>query len=244
MADLRHSSVDEAARPPPFDPISHRPDHRREFGDGDCAAARPRHRSLTPTGAGHLTPRQRRFVEEYLLDLNATRAAMRAGYSIKTAQHQGPRLLGYAHVAAAVQAAQQKRSERTAISQDWVLNELRKIATADPRKLYRADGTMKTIPELDDNTAAAVSALDFSVDPGSGQVQIRKLRRGDKLRALELIGRHLGMFAEQSKEQDRQQDSDAWVMEQNQELIRTIRELRKPRAVQLLDAPRGNGSDR
>ena len=76
-----------------------------------------------------MTPRQQRFVEEYLLDLNATQAAIRAGYSGHTANEQGARLLANASVAAAVQAAQQARSERVQVTQDDVLRGLRREAT-------------------------------------------------------------------------------------------------------------------
>jgi phage terminase small subunit len=76
-----------------------------------------------------MTPRQQRFVDEYLLDLNATQAAVRAGYSARTAEQQGPRLLGNVEIAAAVQAAQQVRSERLQITQDTVLSGLLHEAT-------------------------------------------------------------------------------------------------------------------
>jgi hypothetical protein len=76
-----------------------------------------------------MTPKQRRFVDEYLLDLNATQAAIRAGYSAPTAEQQGPRLLGNVEVATAIQAAQQTRSERLRITQDDVLRGLHREAT-------------------------------------------------------------------------------------------------------------------
>lgn len=72
-----------------------------------------------------LTPKQQRFVDEYLVDLNATQAAIRAGYSAKTAEVQGPRLLGNVRIAAAIRKRQEKRQERTEITQDFVLNGLR-----------------------------------------------------------------------------------------------------------------------
>ena len=76
-----------------------------------------------------MTPRQQRFVDEYLVDLNATQAAIRAGYSARTAEQQGPRLLGNVEIAKAVQAAQQVRSDRVQITQDDVLRGLRREAT-------------------------------------------------------------------------------------------------------------------
>jgi phage terminase small subunit len=71
-----------------------------------------------------LTPKQVRFVEEYLIDLNATAAAKRAGYSKRTAYAQGQRLLKNVEIAAAIQKAQKARSERTKIDQDWVIERL------------------------------------------------------------------------------------------------------------------------
>ena len=113
-----------------------------------------------------LTDKQRRFVEEYLVDLNATAAARRAGYSERTADHIGPELLGKTWVAVAIQEAMQQRSRRTEITQDRVLNELAIVAFGEGS---------------DEKDSA--------------------LRYANKLRALELIGKHLGMF-----EKDRQQD--------------------------------------
>lgn len=84
-----------------------------------------------------MTPKQARFVDEYLIDLNATRAAIRAGYSVKTAEVQGSRLLRDAKVQAAISARQAQRSERTEITQDRVLEELWAIATADPNDLIQ-----------------------------------------------------------------------------------------------------------
>lgn len=82
-----------------------------------------------------LTDKQARFCEEYLVDLNATQAAIRAGYSAKTAEQSGPRLLGNVGVVAAIAAAQAERSTRTAITVDDVLRRFWAIATADPREL-------------------------------------------------------------------------------------------------------------
>ena len=78
-----------------------------------------------------MTPRQQRFVDEYLVDLNATQAAIRAGYSARTAEQQGPRLLGNVEIVEAVQVAQQARSHRMQITQDDVLRGLRREATLE-----------------------------------------------------------------------------------------------------------------
>lgn len=84
-----------------------------------------------------LTPKQQRFVDEYLVDLNATQAAERAGYSAHTAQEQSSRLLSNAMVAAAIQAARDQQAERTEITADLVLKRWWDIATADANALIQ-----------------------------------------------------------------------------------------------------------
>lgn len=84
-----------------------------------------------------LNDKQATFVREYLIDLNATQAAIRAGYSEKTAASQGERLLRNVEVAAAIQEAMDKRSERTEIDADWVLKRWAKIVEADPNELIQ-----------------------------------------------------------------------------------------------------------
>ena len=143
-----------------------------------------------------LTEKQQRFVDEYLVDLNATQAAIRAGYSAKTALQQGPRLLGNVGVQSAVQEAMAKRQARTNITQDRVLQELARLAFFDPRKMFHGDGSPKAIHELDDDTAAAVSGLDV-VNIGNSEVgigQVLKYKVADKGAALANAMRHLGMF--------------------------------------------------
>lgn len=106
-----------------------------------------------------LTAKQERFVEEYLVDLNATQAAIRAGYSQKTADRIGPELLGKTCVSESIQKARQRREQRTAITQDRVLKELEKVGFA-----------------------AAADYTDAT------------LKYSNKLKALELLGKHLGLF--------------------------------------------------
>lgn len=118
-----------------------------------------------------LTPKQARFVAEYLIDLNATQAAVRAGYSARTAASQGARLLKHGAVARAVHTAQQARAVRTEITQDRVLQELARIAFFDIRRLYREDGSMKDPCELDADTAAALASIEVKeeLERGGGE---------------------------------------------------------------------------
>ncbi|MGN6312865.1 MAG: terminase small subunit [Rhodanobacteraceae bacterium] len=143
-----------------------------------------------------LTPRQRLFVAEYLTDLNATQAAIRAGYSAKTAEVQGPRLLGNVRVADAIAQAMKAREKRTEITQDRVLKELARIAFFDIRRLYNADGTLKKPHELDDEAAAVLSAIEVieTGAEGGAVLAIKKAKVFDKGNALTLAMRHLGML--------------------------------------------------
>lgn len=143
-----------------------------------------------------LNDKQQRFVDEYLKDLNATQAAIRAGYSAKTAYAIAEKLLRKAEIQEAIQAAMKARSKRTEVTQDRVLQELARIAFFDPRKMFHGDGSPKSIHELDDDTAAAVSGLDV-VNIGNSEVgigQVLKYKVADKGAALTNAMRHLGMF--------------------------------------------------
>lgn len=163
-----------------------------------------------------LSPKQAKFVSEYLVDLNATQAAVRAGYSGKTAYSQGQRLLKHVEVAASVSKAQASRAERTEITADRVLAELAKIGFADVRKLFTPGGNLLPPSDMDDDTAATIASVEVVTRrlPGSGddleeqghggalrrggaEVEyIHKIKSWDKLGALTQIGRHLGMFTD------------------------------------------------
>jgi phage terminase small subunit len=145
-----------------------------------------------------VTPKQEAFVREYLTDLNATQAAIRAGYSDRTAEQAGFRLLRNVQVARAISAAQQKRAARLEITADRVLQELARIAFFDPRKVLKADGTAKPLQDLDDDTAAAIAGLEVQeITVGENVVgTVKKYRITDKNAALSNAMRHLGMLRE------------------------------------------------
>lgn len=141
--------------------------------------------------ARQLTDKQVAFAAEYLLDFNATQAAVRAGYSAKTASSIGAALLRNALVAGRIAALRAERARRVAVSADQVLSELARIAFADPRDLmeWGPDGVrLRDSAGLTAEQAAGVA----EVAEGSGGAL--RLKKHDKVRALELIGRHLGMF--------------------------------------------------
>jgi phage terminase small subunit len=154
-----------------------------------------------------LNPKQQRFVEEYLKDLNATQAAIRAGYSAKTAQEQGSRLLSNVMVADALARAKAERSARIGLTADRVLEELAAVAFA--RMPDYADwGTgkqmgLKPSEELTDQQAAAVAQVveieKFIKTLGEDEQLMsreRSIKLHDKMGALKLLCQHLGIGTE------------------------------------------------
>lgn len=153
--------------------------------------------------ADGLTPKQQRFVLEYLIDLNATAAAIRAGYSAKTAGAIGHENLTKPEIVAAIELEREKHACKLEITAERVLKELARIGFSDPRKLYKADGSLKPIIELDDDTAATVASVEvFEEFAGRGDEReqigwTKKLRHWDKVAALEKLGKHLNLFVDQ-----------------------------------------------
>ena len=143
-----------------------------------------------------LNPKRQRFVAEYLVDLNATQAAIRAGYSTATAYSIGQRLLKNVEISAALEAAMAERQARTEITADMVIRELAKIAFLDPRKFFRRDGSLVPVHELDDDAAAGLTGLDVTINVGEDGVETRtaKIKLADKRAALVDLGKHLGLI--------------------------------------------------
>ena len=145
-----------------------------------------------------LTAKQQRFVDEYLIDLNATQAAIRTGYAAGSADVTGARLLGNARIKAAIDAGRAKTAEKLQISRERVLSEYMKLAFCDPRKFFKDDGTVKHPTELDDETAAALSSfevLEEFAGQGNNRFQIgdtKKVKWTDKKAALDSIARMMG----------------------------------------------------
>lgn len=154
-------------------------------------------KSETPA-APALTPKQERFVAEYLVDLNATQAAIRAGYSPKTAQEQSSRLLSNVIIQKAVQDRRQQHQANTGLTVERVLTEAMRLAFFDIRKLTDAQGNPLPISELDDDTAAAIQGLELATersrDEDGEATVVRKYKVADKNAALERLFKHLGLF--------------------------------------------------
>ena len=146
-----------------------------------------------------LTPKQAVFVQEYLIDLNATRAAEAAGYSKKTAKAIGFENLTKPAIAAAVQKRQVELKDKTQITQERVVNEYGKICFLDPRKFYDDKGNLIPIHELSADVAATLTGMDVQTiytKDGDMMGDLKKIKFGDKKAALDSVAKHLGMFVE------------------------------------------------
>ena len=138
-----------------------------------------------------MTKKQKRFVEEYLIDLNATQAAIRAGYSPDTAKSIGSENLTKPDIQARIAKAMAERSRRTGVNADRVIMELAKIAFVNASDVIDADTATVKADALPEDTAAiqSVKVKTFGEDGLE-----REVKMADKLKALELLGKHLGMF--------------------------------------------------
>lgn len=141
-----------------------------------------------------MTRKRDRFVKEYLIDLNATQAAIRAGYSPKTANEQGARLLANVSVQEAIAKAMAERSKRTGISQDRVIQELARIAFVNPQNVINPKDASVKADATEDDLACIQSVKVKTMDGAKGKSVEREVRLNDKMKALELLGKHLGMF--------------------------------------------------
>ena len=141
-----------------------------------------------------MTPKQSRFVDEYLIDLNATQAAIRAGFSAKSAHVTASRLLSNAKIAAAVASAMTSRSKRTLIEADAVLAELARIGFSDMRKFatWGPSGvSLLNSAGLDEDSARCVAEVSETTSKDGGSI---KFKLHDKPSALVSLGKHLGLF--------------------------------------------------
>lgn len=145
-----------------------------------------------------LSPKQQVFCEEYLIDLNATQAAIRAGYSVKTADVQSSRLLSKVKIQEEIGRLRALRSKRTGVTADRVIQELAKIAFLNPDALIDADdATIRNDATLEDK--AAISGIKVKAIPTKDGIGYeREIKLADKTKALELLGKHLGMFVDKT----------------------------------------------
>ena len=153
-----------------------------------------------PAGERGLTKKQQRFAQEYLVDLNATQAAIRAGYSAKSARVKGCDLLKDPRIKEIIDKRLEELAERTRMTQEQVFQELVKVAKADMTTFatWGPEGVQfKDSAELRPEDTAAVAEVSQTVTEHGGT---RRIRLHDKLKALEMLSRYFGMFNDATKE--------------------------------------------
>lgn len=149
----------------------------------------------------NLNEKQRRFCHEYVKDLNATQAAIRAGYSAKTAHSSGPRLLEHAGVMQEIAKLSGQHLKKLDLSAEKTLQAIARIAYGDIRGMFNEDGSLKLPKDWDDETAAAVAGMDVvTVSAGKDSAgnymveRVAKIKRSDQLRALDMLARHHSLY--------------------------------------------------
>lgn len=147
------------------------------------------------TRPAKLTPKQQRFAEEYLVDLNATQAAIRAGYSKRTAREMGYENLTKPHIQAAVRKALDAQSKRTAITADNVLREFARLAFANLTDVVDVNSGTVVIEDFDDLPREVTAAISEVAQTKDGI----RVKFHSKTQALEALGRHLALFNDKLK---------------------------------------------
>ena len=146
-----------------------------------------------------MTDRELRFADEYLVDLNAMAAALRAGYDEETAKKAqewlGKGRRGRPQLRALIEQKMDQRSRRTGVTADRVVVELAKIAFANPEKIIDLE-TGELLETASEDDMAAVASVTLR-QGGTGRVDLKMY---DKLKALEILGKHLGVFGESGAE--------------------------------------------
>lgn len=148
-----------------------------------------------------LTGKQRMFVKEYLKDLNATQAAIRAGYSNKCAQEIGWENLRKPKIQDEIQKAKEKRNKIIEVDANYVLKRLIEIDEMDVLDIVDDDGMIKPVRGWPKSWRTTISGIDAFSISGSPDVLVKKIKWPDKVRNLEMIGRHTDVRAWENKEQ-------------------------------------------
>lgn len=176
--------------------------------------------------ASKLNPKQERFCLEYIVDLNATQAAIRSGYSVKSAKAIGSEHLTKPDIQARIEELKGAREKRTEITADTVLQELLLLAKVDLSRAYGDDGKLLPIKQIPEDVRRAIAGIEvFEEYEGHGKDKeyvgdTVKVKFWDKTRSLEMLGRHLKLFTDVIKHEGLENRSD-------EELKKRLEELEK-----------------
>lgn len=160
----------------------------------------------------NLNAKHARFVQEYLKDLNATKAAARAGYSPKTSRQQGARLLSNAAIQEAIAQGSKKLLSASGVTAERIISAIEKIAFGDIRRIVswnEKSVVLKDSNTISDDDAAMVLEISQTVTAHGGTI---RFKRNDPLKALDLLGRYKGLWSEgDSEAPDDEKDDDVVV---------------------------------
>jgi len=145
-----------------------------------------------------LTPKQQRFADEWLIDMNGTAAAIRAGYSVKSAEVTASKLLRNVKVRAYIDQRMAEHSRRTGVTQDRIIRELARIAFLDPTQLVDMD-TAELLSDAVEDDRAAIASVKVKTMSGEAEMVEREIKFADKLKALELLGKRFGMWVDKQQ---------------------------------------------
>jgi len=163
-----------------------------------------------------LTPKQQRFCEEYIVDLNGTQAAIRAGYSKKTAHDIACENLTKPNIKKCVTELKEKQQNRTQITADMVINELALLAFSDAGNLFTDDGGLKHISSMPEEVTRTISEVTSRFERARGSddgevAEIVKIKNYDKKGALDSLGKHFGIF-EKDNTQSKTEINPEWTV--------------------------------
>lgn len=151
-----------------------------------------------------LTPKQARFVEEYLVDLNATQAAVRAGYSARSAKQVGYENLTKPYIQSAIQDYQKQLAVEAGVTPEKIVKELAKLAFLDINDLFDSDWNLKNASQVPNHVKAAITSVSkTTTTAGSSTV---KVTLTNKLGAIDLLGRVLGIFNQDKNRENESKD--------------------------------------
>lgn len=152
--------------------------------------------------SGALTPQQEEFCRQYVITLSIKQALLAAGYAAEATQSQGSRLMKDPRIAEFIQKLMDERSERTAITADRVLEKIWALADFDLADAYDNKGRLKSVHDMPVELRKAIAGIEvFEEYEGTGNDRIyvgdtKKVKLFDRLKALELMGRHLKLFTD------------------------------------------------
>jgi phage terminase small subunit len=146
-----------------------------------------------------LTEKQKRFADEWLIDMNGTAAAIRAGYSPKSAEVTASKLLRNSKVRAYIDQRMAEHSRRTGVTQERIIRELARIAFLDPTQLVNMENAELLDDASADDRAAIASVKVKTIPTQDGEGVEREIRFADKIKALELLGKRFGMWIDKQQ---------------------------------------------